>query len=104
MEALPQMIHVDPDDGFNLNVHFADGTCARYRVEELEELRPCREPSSIEVHGAGVSDRLALLDAKLDHADGVIVRFSDGTEGAYVSDELLELRPERESSPLRLPV
>jgi hypothetical protein len=29
--------------------------------------------------------------------DGLIVTFSDGTIGAYVAEELLELRPERES-------
>jgi hypothetical protein len=36
------------------------------------------------------------LSVKQDDEDGVIVTFSDGTIGAYVVEELLELRPHRE--------
>jgi len=37
-----------------------------------------------------------LLNVELDGDDGVLVIFSDGTTGAYVAEELLELRPYRE--------
>ena len=44
-------------------------------------------------------DDVRLLSAKKDGEDGVIVMFSDGTIGAYVAEELLELRPNRELAP-----
>jgi hypothetical protein len=37
-----------------------------------------------------------ILTTELDGDDGLIVTFSDGTTGAHVSEELLELRPYRE--------
>jgi len=37
-----------------------------------------------------------MLAVELDGNDGVVVTFSDGTTGAYVAEELLELRPFRE--------
>jgi len=37
-----------------------------------------------------------LLAVELDGDDGLVVTFSDGTIGAYVAEELLELRPYRE--------
>jgi len=37
------------------------------------------------------------MNLEKDGDDGVIVTFSDGTWGAYVVEELLELRPYRES-------
>ena len=43
-----------------------------------------------------MNDRIRLLDVELDGDDGVLVIFSDGTTGAYVAEELLELRPYRE--------
>jgi len=39
---------------------------------------------------------LRILTAERDGNDGLIVTFSDGTTGAYVIEELLELRPIRE--------
>jgi len=39
---------------------------------------------------------ISILSVKLDGGDGLIVTFSDETTGAYVVDELLELRPVRE--------
>jgi hypothetical protein len=39
---------------------------------------------------------LRILSVKPDGEDGLIVAFSDGTTGAYVIEELLELRPCRE--------
>jgi hypothetical protein len=39
---------------------------------------------------------IRILSVKQDDEDGVIVTFSDGTIGAYVVEELLELRPHRE--------
>ena len=43
-----------------------------------------------------VSSKIGILRAEVDGEDGVIVTFSDGTIGAYVAEELLELRPIRE--------
>jgi hypothetical protein len=40
--------------------------------------------------------RISILSVKLDGGDGLIVTFSDETTGAYVVEELLELRPVRE--------
>ena len=37
-----------------------------------------------------------LLAVELDGDDGLVVTFSDGTIGAYVAEELRELRPYRE--------
>jgi hypothetical protein len=37
-----------------------------------------------------------ILTVEQDGRDGLIVTFSDGTVGAYVVEELLELRPRRE--------
>jgi hypothetical protein len=39
---------------------------------------------------------IQILSTELDGDDGLIVTFSDGTTGAYVIEELLELRPIRE--------
>jgi hypothetical protein len=39
---------------------------------------------------------IRLLAVELDSDDGVVVTFSDGTTGAYVVEELIELRPYRE--------
>jgi hypothetical protein len=43
-----------------------------------------------------MNDGIRLLNVELDGDDGVLVIFSDGTTGAYVAEELLELRPYRE--------
>ena len=43
-----------------------------------------------------MAKRLRILTTELDGDDGLIVTFSDGTTGAYVVEELLELRPFRE--------
>ena len=43
-----------------------------------------------------MKDEIRLLNVELDGDDGVLVIFSDGTTGAYVAEELLELRPYRE--------
>jgi hypothetical protein len=39
---------------------------------------------------------IRILAVELDGDDGVVVTFSDGTTGAYVVEELIELRPYRE--------
>jgi hypothetical protein len=39
---------------------------------------------------------IRILATERDGDDGLIVTFSDGTTGAYVIEELLELRPFRE--------
>jgi len=44
-----------------------------------------------------MADRVRLLAVELDGDDGLEVTFSDGTIGGYVAEELLELRPFRES-------
>ena len=43
-----------------------------------------------------MADTIQILTAECDGDDGLIVTFSDGTTGAYVVEELLELRPFRE--------
>jgi hypothetical protein len=41
-------------------------------------------------------EAIRILTTENDGDDGLIVTFSDGTTGAYVVEELLELRPVRE--------
>jgi hypothetical protein len=48
-----------------------------------------------------MADEIRMLSDELDGPYGLIARFSDGTTGAYVVEELLELRPHRE--PVREP-
>jgi hypothetical protein len=43
-----------------------------------------------------MADKIQILNAEKDGDDGLIVTFSDRTQGAYVAEELLELRPIRE--------
>jgi hypothetical protein len=45
-----------------------------------------------------MSENLVIVSVELDGEDGLIVTFSDGTEGAYVVEELVALRPIRERS------
>lgn len=45
---------------------------------------------------------IQILMVEKDGEDGLIVKFSDGTLGGYVVEELLELRPCRE--PIEEPV
>lgn len=40
-----------------------------------------------------MESQIWVLTAERDGDDGLIVTFSDGTTGAYVVEELLELRP-----------
>lgn len=42
---------------------------------------------------------IRILNVRRDGDDGLIVTFSDGTTAAYVVEELLELRPQREPIP-----
>lgn len=44
---------------------------------------------------------IQILTTEVDGDDGLIVTFSDGTTGAYVVEELLELRPFRERAKTR---
>ena len=44
----------------------------------------------------GMACLIRILSVEQDDIDGLIVTFSDGTMGAYVAEELLELRPYRE--------
>jgi hypothetical protein len=39
---------------------------------------------------------MGIINVEKDDPDGIIVTFSDGTYGAYVVEELLDLRPYRE--------
>jgi hypothetical protein len=43
-----------------------------------------------------MNNEIHLLAVELDGQDGLIAKFSDGTTGGYVVEELLELRPVRE--------
>jgi hypothetical protein len=40
---------------------------------------------------------IKIVRVEKDGDDGMIVNFSDKTSGAYVAEELLELRPHREA-------
>jgi hypothetical protein len=40
---------------------------------------------------------IRIMSSELDADDGLVITFSDGTTGAYVVEELLELRPCREN-------
>jgi hypothetical protein len=42
---------------------------------------------------------IQIAHVAMDHSDGIIVTFSDGTIAGYVVEELLELRPHREPIP-----
>jgi hypothetical protein len=44
-----------------------------------------------------MSEEIKILHIEQDGGDGLIVTFSDGTTAGYVVEELLELRPYRES-------
>ncbi len=39
----------------------------------------------------------SILKVEMDGDDGLIVTFSDGTTAGYVAEELLDLRPYRET-------
>jgi hypothetical protein len=43
-----------------------------------------------------MDETIRILTTEFDGDDGLIVTFSDGTTGAYVVEELLELRPFRD--------
>ena len=43
-----------------------------------------------------MTSKTQILGTEKDGTDGLIVTFTDGTVGAYVAEELLELRPVRE--------
>jgi hypothetical protein len=49
-----------------------------------------------------MADETKILSVELDGADGLIVKFSDGTTDGFLVEELLKLRPCRE--PLEGPV
>jgi hypothetical protein len=48
-----------------------------------------------------MGEPIRILATEFDGDDGLIVTFSDGTTGAYVAEELLELRPYREREKTR---
>jgi hypothetical protein len=50
----------------------------------------------LDVYRTCMNGEIQVLAVELDGDDGLIVTFSDGTTGAYVAEELLELRPFRE--------
>ncbi len=44
-----------------------------------------------------MNEAMRIIRAEVDNGDGLIVTFSDGTIGGFVVEELLALRPCRES-------
>jgi hypothetical protein len=44
-----------------------------------------------------MAELIQILTVERDGEDGLLVTFSDGTTAGYVTEELLELRPFRES-------
>ena len=47
---------------------------------------------------------IKILKLEKDGDDGVLVTFSDGTWGAFVVEELLELRPHRDLVSKAIPI
>jgi hypothetical protein len=45
-----------------------------------------------------MNKNIEIVNLEIDGTDGLIVEFSDGTQGAYVVEELLGLRPNREQA------
>jgi hypothetical protein len=54
------------------------------------------------LHGSNVGQP-QILNVERDGDDGLLVAFADGTIGAYVAEELLELRPSAKKSEARNP-
>lgn len=67
-----------------------DSTSSAMVAESTGDLRVEREY----IHS--MTYRIRIPTAAHDGDDGLIITFSDGTTGAYVVEELLELRPYRE--------
>jgi hypothetical protein len=44
-----------------------------------------------------MDEPIRIVTVELEDGDGILVTFSDGTIAGYVAEELLELRPFRES-------
>jgi hypothetical protein len=44
-----------------------------------------------------MENRIQITKVERDDGDGVVVQFSDGTIAGYVAEELLKLRPHRET-------
>jgi hypothetical protein len=55
-----------------------------------------QSPNGVSVTVLFMHEPILILTIARDGDDGMIVTFSDGTAGAYVVEELLELRPYRE--------
>jgi hypothetical protein len=85
MRARAQIILKATPTGHGLKVLETDRFPARLRKAYIVSM-----PHEIEI-----------VHVERDSSDGIVVTFSDGTVGAYVVEELLELRPHRE--PVRLP-
>lgn len=72
---------------------FMPAFCTGFERDEQNDTYPPVEREYI-LSMAAVTTR--ILTTEPDGDDGLIVTFSDGTTGAYVVEELLELRPVRE--------
>jgi len=46
-----------------------------------------------------MTEKIQIVSVEQDGDDGLVVTFSDGTTAAYVVEELLQLRPYRETLP-----
>lgn len=44
-----------------------------------------------------------IVNVEQDGSDGILVTFSDGTIAGYVAEELIELRPVRDTVPTSRP-
>jgi hypothetical protein len=60
-------------------------------------------PAELEYTPIMTAILIRILATEPDGDDGLLVTFSDGTTGAYVVEELLELRPIRERVKTRPP-
>jgi hypothetical protein len=74
-------------------------------VSKIERTRDCKWGILFGMgkHSQGSNnEHLKILSAEKDGEDGVLIKFSDGTITGYVPEELLRLRPVRESVVPRL--
>jgi hypothetical protein len=48
-----------------------------------------------------MDEKIKIIGVEQDGDEGLIVMFSDGTTAAYVAEELIELRPQREQTSIQ---
>jgi hypothetical protein len=59
-------------------------------------VRYCTDTARCSLESGLMVDEIQIIKVEIDGDDGIIVTFSDGTSDAYVVEELLKLKPDRE--------